>query len=99
MTLTVDSDMRFAWDPRKARGNFTKHGVTFEEAATSFADELGLELSDQDHPDRLILIGMSSSTRLLLVVHAVLESDDVVRIISARLTTRNERRKYEEGSF
>lgn len=91
--------MRFAWDPRKAQENWHKHGVTFEEAATTFADELALELSDQTHPDRLILIGMSVQARLLLVVHAVLEDDEVIRIISARSTTRNERRKYEEGTF
>lgn len=42
--------MRFAWDSRKARENHTKHDVTFEEAATCFADELALELSDDLHP-------------------------------------------------
>ena len=91
--------VRFAWDPRKAQENNRKHGVTFDEAATCFADELGLELTDQTHADRLILIGRSSATRLLLVVHAVLDEGDLIRIISARMTTRNERRKYEEGDF
>ena len=91
--------MRFAWDPSKAQLNVRKHGVTFEEAATCFGDDLALELGDADHPDRLILIGVSATTRLLLVVFAVLEENDLIRIISARPTTRNERRKYEEGAF
>lgn len=91
--------MRFAWDPRKAQENSRKHGVTFDEAATCFADAFGLELTDRTHADRLILIGMSAETRLLLVVHAVLDEGDRIRIISARKTTRNERRTYEEGNF
>lgn len=91
--------MRFAWDPRKAAENRSKHGVTFEEAATCFVDELALELADRDHPDRMLLIGVSDAARLLLVVHAVLEADDIIRIISARRTTRNERRRYEEGTI
>lgn len=91
--------MRFAWDPRKAQLNRSKHGISFEEAATCFADELAIELDDADHPERLLLIGVSVAARLLLVVHAVLEEGDVIRIISARRTTPNERRKYEEGAF
>lgn len=89
--------MRFTWDPVKARLNREKHDVSFEEAVSCFADELALELTDESHPDRLILIGVSERTRLLFVVHAVLEADDVIRIISARKTTRPERRRYEEG--
>lgn len=58
-----------------------------------------MELSDADHPDRLILIGVSAATRLLLVVFAVLDEDDLIRIISARHPTGNERRTYEEGAF
>lgn len=71
--------------------------MSFDEAAACFLDELALELSDRIEPDRLILIGLSAERRLLLVVHAVLEDGDVIRIISARKVTRNERRRYEEG--
>ena len=89
--------VRFSWDPAKARENYRKHDVSFDEAATCFADELALELTDRMYPERLILIGASANTRLLFVIHAVLEDADVIRIISARKVTRNERRKYEEG--
>jgi uncharacterized DUF497 family protein len=90
--------IRFEWDPEKARENEKKHGVSFEEARTSFSDEQGLLLADPDHSEKaksvIILLGLSSKLRLLVVVHSV-PSDDVIRIISARKATRMETRDYE----
>ena len=66
------ADLHFTWDPRKAVANAQKHAVTFEEARTAFADEHGLLLDDPDHSteeERSILLGLSSSLRLLVVVH------------------------------
>lgn len=60
------SDLRFEWDPRKAAGNLRKHGVSFDEAQTAFADEHGLLLDDPEHSaeeDRFILLGLSVATR------------------------------------
>ena len=88
--------MRYVWDPRKASANQKKHGVPFEEAVTAFADPLGLIVDDDVHPARAILIGMSGTARILFTVF--IERDHTVtRIISARLATRPERRRYEEG--
>ena len=87
----------FDWDPKKSESNFRKHGVRFEEATTVFGDPLSLLLSDPDHSmeeERLIVLGLSSSQRLLVVAHA--ERPPLTRIISARLATRNERMRYEE---
>ena len=89
--------MRFEWDPRKAYENARKHGVTFEEAAECFADEQALDLEDAAHPERLILIGASSSVRLIFTVYALREQGDIIRIISARKATRKERSRYEAG--
>ncbi|MFS8068183.1 MAG: BrnT family toxin [Byssovorax sp.] len=89
--------MRFAWDPEKARTNRAKHGVSFAEAATSFADPLALLLDDAAHPERGILIGQSEATRLLFTVYVEIQ-EDLIRIISARRATSHERRRYEEGS-
>ena len=90
---------RFHWDPHKARANLKKHGVSFEEAATVFGDPLSLTIVDPEHstPDehRFLLLGQSASGRLLVVAHT--ETDDDIRLISARLATRRERRDYEEG--
>jgi uncharacterized DUF497 family protein len=88
--------VRFAWDPKKAESNLRKHKVSFEEAATIFADPLSVVHPDDAHPERSLIVGTSSQTRLLLCVHIVLEEEEV-RIISARHTTKHERRDYEEG--
>ncbi len=89
----------FEWDPGKALANFDKHGVSFEEAETVFADPLGLIYDDPFHSEgehREILIGQSATGRLLLVCF-VETSDETVRIISSREPTNHERRGYEEG--
>ncbi len=91
------NDLLFEWDPEKARKNVEKHGVTFEEAATVFFDDLAKIDDDPDHSigERCELIyGCSVDGRWLLVVFT--ERRDVIRIIHARLATKSERRKYEE---
>ena len=86
--------MKFDWDDRKARANLTKHGVSFDEAATAFADTLGAYYPDRLHETRFILIGYSEKHRLLYVVHAEVD-DDTIRIISARKATKREKAHYE----
>jgi uncharacterized DUF497 family protein len=90
--------VEFEWDPPKAAGNVRKHGVTFDEAATVFLDELAVSGSDPDHSvseARYITFGMSSLGRLLAVAHTYRSGG--IRIISARRVTRAERKIYEEG--
>ena len=90
-------DIRFEWDPRKARSNEGKHDVSFEEAQSVFFDEQALLLEDpvpSDEEERFILLGLSAFFRLLVVVHAV-RDEDMIRIISARKATRSEMREYE----
>jgi uncharacterized DUF497 family protein len=92
--------MRFAWDEAKARDNLRKHGVSFEEAATVFADENARLKHDPEHSqseDRFILLGYSVNMRMLVVCHVYRENDEVIRLISARKATRNEQRQY--GSY
>ena len=88
----------FAWDAEKARRNVDKHGVSFEEAATAFSDPLSRTISDPGHSDsedRFILMGLSRQSRLVVVAYT--ERGDRLRIITARLASRRERRQYEEG--
>lgn len=90
---------RFSWDPRKASLNERKHGVTFLEATTAFADPLSITISDPDHSifeERSVLLGLSDMGRLLVVAHA--EHGETIRLISARRATLSERRVYEEGT-
>jgi len=89
--------VRYTWDPRKARSNVHKHGVSFEEAVTVFADPLALIVEDILLPDRAAIIGLSLSERVLVTVF-VERSEDETRIISARRASGHERRRYEEGT-
>jgi len=88
--------VKVEWDAQKAASNKRKHGISFQEAVTCFADPAGLRLEDEVHPERLVLIGVSEKSRVLYTVFAEL-ADDVVRIISARKATNHERRRYEES--
>ncbi len=92
-------NLEFEWDAAKAAANLRKHGVAFEEAAGAFADTLSLTIPDPLHSGvefRFVLLGRSRSGRLLAIVHT--ERGDTIRIISARLSTRKERKSYEEDA-
>ncbi len=92
--------MRFAWDDAKAEENRRKHGISFEEASTVFADDNARLKHDPDHSqeeDRFLLLGFSARLRVLIVCHAYRENDEVIRVISARKATPNERTQY--GSY
>ena len=93
------AELRFTWDNRKAAQNHRDHRVAFEEAKTVFLDEHALLIDDRDHSDdeeRLLLLGISFNLRLIAVVHCYRESDEVIRIISARKATRTERNIYNQ---
>jgi uncharacterized DUF497 family protein len=88
----------FEWDLDKARENERKHGVTFEEAATVFADFDAVIDDDPEHAtdeDRFIIIGISVRARMLLAIYTI-RHGDVVRIISARPAIRREKKIYEK---
>jgi uncharacterized DUF497 family protein len=89
--------VNFEWDPEKATRNRRKHGVSFHEAATVFADPLAVTYHDPDHSiseERFITVGMSRTDRVLIVAHS--DRGENIRIISARKTTVQERKHYEE---
>ena len=87
----------FQWNRRKSSENKRKHQVSFEEAKTAFFDENARVIPDSEHSDdedRFVLLGLSIKLRLLVVVHAYREDDDVIRIISARKADPSERKQY-----
>ena len=89
--------MKFEWDLQKEAGNVAKHGVSFAEASTVFADPLAGTIPDPDHSRaemRFITIGFSATGRSIVVSHTE-EEDDLFRIISAREATTHERKAYE----
>jgi hypothetical protein len=91
------STLRFEWNERKAAFNAKKHGVSFDEARSVFFDERARLIDDPDHSgdeERFILLGLSSSRRLLLVCHCYRSAGNVIRIISARRATGRESKFY-----
>jgi uncharacterized DUF497 family protein len=90
--------LKFEWDANKARENIKKHGVSFEEASTVFGDLLALTIYDPLHSeeeDRFVTLGESEKRRLIVV--SFTDRDERIRIISARVATRRERKDYEKG--
>jgi uncharacterized DUF497 family protein len=90
--------LEFEWDKDKAKRNIKKHGVSFDEAMTVFADPLSLTIHDPEHSDqedRYVILGESNRRRLLVVVFT--DRDERIRIITASVATRQERKNYEEG--
>ncbi len=97
--------LAFAWDPAKAASNLRKHKVAVELAATVFLDRFAMSVVDEDHgafEERWITMGVAQDGRLLVVSHTFAEDDgngaSVLRIISARQATPDERRQFESGA-
>jgi uncharacterized DUF497 family protein len=90
--------IEFDWSPAKARRNVKSHGVTFDEAKSIFYDDFARQFYDEAHSqeeDRFLMLGVSNRSRILLVCHCDLESDSIIRIISARKATAKEKTLYE----
>ncbi len=92
--------MNFEWDPRKAASNLRDHGVSFEEGATIFDDQLQIHFPDRAHyigEQRYLCLGMSERGQLVMAVYTE-PRPETIRIISAREATRKERKSYETQS-
>lgn len=87
----------FEWDDAKADTNLKKHGVPFDEASTVFYDPYALVVPDDEHSldeDRFIIVGMSIQARALTVCHCYKQTNEVIRIISARRASKGEEAGY-----
>ena len=92
------NSIKFEWEASKAASNIQKHGVSFEEARTVFFDERARLINDPDHSEseeRFILLGFSSSLRVIVVCHCYRSEGNVIRIISARKATATEKKAYD----
>ena len=91
---------KFEWDEAKNVANKTKHGIDFNEARTVFFDETAILFDDPEHSseeERFIILGMSENANVCIVCHCYRKSDSVIRIISARKATKEERKIYVRG--
>jgi len=96
--------LQFTWDERKNRANRRKHGISFETAVLVFEDPDHLSIQDREVEGELRwqTIGMVQGKQILLVAHTLSESvrevnEEVIRIISARKATPQERSIYAQG--
>jgi hypothetical protein len=93
--------MRFEWASSKGKANLLKHGVLFETATLVFDDPHAITLLDALHSEeeqRYITLGVADRSSMLFVVHTyqIRNDEEVIRIISARIATRKERKFYEK---
>ncbi|MHC2000363.1 BrnT family toxin [Methylobacterium sp. CM6241] len=93
--------LRFIWDPVKAASNLRKHRVTFAIATRVFADPYALMEQDriEGGERRWLTVGLVDGLLVLAVAHTVMDEEDgseTIRIISARVADRRERRFYEQ---
>ena len=92
-------NMAFEWDAEKASANVEKHGVSFEEAASTWDDDMAVTRGDARHSwdeDRFLRLGISAAANMLLVVHCYRDALGAIRIISTRKATKKEEALYAE---
>jgi uncharacterized DUF497 family protein len=100
MAIIVYTLIVFAWNARKAARNLEKHGVSFEEAATVFADPEALEWEDLEHSEgeiRFKRLGISALGRIVIIVYSygrLKDAKETIRIITARRASRKEHKAY-----
>jgi len=88
---------KFIWDKKKYALNIKKHHVPFERAEKVFDDPRRVLIFDEKHSifeERWITIGFSDVT-LLTVVFT--ETDDIIRLITARKADKYEEEDYFYG--
>jgi uncharacterized protein len=94
----MDGGLEFEWDPTKAEANFRKHGVSFEQAMGVFYDPRMVTVEDDRFAyGELREVAFGRIEAGVLAVVYVERRENLIRIISARLATALERRRYEHG--
>jgi uncharacterized DUF497 family protein len=95
-------EYNFEWDIEKARLNFIKHKISFEQACYVFRDPKAITIFDKEHSekeDRWITIGISPRGNIIVVCHTFEKTDKdtlTTRIISSRKGTKREQEQYKE---
>lgn len=92
--------VRFAWDRRKSAWNRVRRGFDFEFATLLFEDfTLEREDTREDYGERrIVAIGVADGVSLTVVYTDRVDSGGPVRrVISARVSSRHERKAYLEA--
>jgi len=95
--------LKFEWDDKKELKNIAKHNIDFERAKTVFNDVKAIYLFDETHSqneERFNVIGRDNVLSELTVCHCYRgESEEIIRIISARKATKEEVSLYVKGDI
>jgi hypothetical protein len=93
--MSIHSQLRWVWDPAKAKANQSAHGVAFAEAATVLDDDRAIAREDSDSigEQRFVNLGMSGNGNCIIVVYAW-RGPATVRLISAWRANARQRRLY-----
>jgi uncharacterized DUF497 family protein len=85
--------VQYEWDEAKRQSNLLKHGIDFIGIEQAFAGETITILDDRfDHGEkRFITFGLLDG-RVIVIAHT--ETDEAIRIISARKATKREESSY-----
>ena len=94
--------MRWEWDKEKNRANLRNHHIEFETAILVFDDNLAVTIEDSYRNEQRWRTTGMVGTAVIVVVHTspiadLVTGDEVGRIITARKSSKQERRAYEEG--
>ncbi len=96
--------MLFTWDDEKEKINIRKHSMDFKTAASVFVDTaLVVEYNSADDYtgeerfDAIGAIGGSTTIFVVYVERITIDDNDIIKIISTRKTTKEERRRYVNG--
>ena len=90
-------EIEFEWDSKNEQVNFKKHGISFLEAIEVFNDLDYLESYDVKNSlieDRYIIIGKIEKG-IIVFVYTIRK--ECIRVISARMATKEEERAYYES--
>lgn len=94
--------LRYEWDEEKNKVNQRKHGIDFETAELVFDDPFCVTFIERisGGEERWHAIGSIENIIVIVVVHTYRQddSDEVIRIVSARRATRHERKLYVQAN-
>ena len=95
--ITLPDPLVFEWDAGNQTKNFTKHGVTIRQAEAVILHPDHITFDDpahSDHEKRYVAIGLSIDFEILTVIFTIRKN--IIRIISARPSSKKERSLYEK---
>lgn len=89
--------MKYEWDQKKRESNLQKHNIDFIDLVPIFEDEhaITIEIDEQIYKEkRYVTVGRDPEDRILTVVYTLRGKN--IRIISARIASKSERKQYLE---